>query len=402
MLKFAKGVKDDTYHFEVNGYKKMIIYIGIMGSLLMNIYSMQLKGYPIGEFFFAETFPKDTTTYKVNFLKQYGYLLSDIVIGEPLSLFTNSIPYLENDEAFKASYSDIMGYFTPSESNKTINKNSVGDLQIKQVRKNPLPQIQEKISLNVLKDPQYVFDHFMTAKAEMEFDVDMIKEWNFSELAREPIRLNESIKGPQILIFHTHSREEYKDGITVIDVAEALREKLESEYGISVLHIEDSFYEASNEGNRPTGGEYETMEPVIRKILDENPSISVVIDMHRDGVNENIHLVTDIQGKPTAKIMFVTPLCRNRNVAGEVVDKVDIPNPYLNENLAFALQMYLVANEYYPGIARKIFASEWRYSTHMKPQSLLVEWGAQTNTAEEVFNAVEPVAQMLAKVLGKG
>ena len=402
MLKFEKEVKDDAYHFELNDYKKIIIYVGIMMSLLMNIYSMQIKGYPIGEIFFAEAFAKDTTIYKVNFLKQYGYLLSDIVIGEPLSLLTNSIPYLENDEMFKSSYSDIMGYFTPNEANKTTNENNVGDSQTQQVEKNTFPQIQEKISLSVLKDPQYVFDHFMTAKAEMEFGVDMIKEWDFSKLARQPIRLNERIKGPQVLIFHTHSREEYKDGITVIDVAEALREKLESEYGISVLHIEDSFYEASNEGNRPTGGEYETMEPVIRKILDENPSISVVIDMHRDGVNENIHLVTDIQGKPTAKIMFVTPLCRNRNVAGEVVDKVDIPNPYLNENLAFALQMYLVANEYYPGIARKIFASEWRYSTHMKPQSLLVEWGAQTNTAEEVFNAVEPVAQMLAKVLGKG
>ena len=70
-------------------------------------------------------------------------------------------------------------------------------------------------------------------------------------------------------------------------------------------------------------------------------------------------------------------------------------------NLAFALQMYLTANEYYPGFTRKIFASEWRYSTHMKPQSLLLEWGAQTNTAEEALNAVEPVAQTLAKVLGK-
>ena len=123
--------------------------------------------------------------------------------------------------------------------------------------------------------------------------------------------------------------------------------------------------------------------------------------MHRDGVNGNVHLVTDVNGKPTAKIMFVTPLCRNRNVAGEVVDKVDIPNPYLSTNLAFALQMYLTANEYYPGFTRKIFASEWRYSTHMKPQSLLLEWGAQTNTAEEALNAVEPVAQTLAKVLGK-
>ena len=42
----------------------------------------------------------------------------------------------------------------------------------------------------------------------------------------------------------------------------------------------------------------------ITKILEENPSIEVVLDIHRDGVNESLHMVSEVNGKPTAPIMF--------------------------------------------------------------------------------------------------
>lgn len=399
MLKLEKIIKHYEINFRLNGYKKMILYIGIISSLMINIYSLQLKGYPVGELFFSEALPKSSSTYKTTFFKQYGYLFSGVIIGEPLSLLANAIPYIEENEGFKASYNEIVGYFTPNDlKNQKIAQTNE---QVKETQNDRTSQVQEKVSIEALKDPQYVFNRYMTASAEMEFGVDMIKEWDFSKLAQQPIRLNESIKGPQVLIFHTHSREDYMGGLTVIEVAEALKKELEDEYDISVLHIEDSFYEESNKGKFPTGGEYERMEAKIKQVIAENPSISVAIDLHRDGVDDKVHLVTDINGKQTAKVMLVAPLCRNRNVSGQVVNKVDLPNPYLGDNLAFALQTLLTANEYYPGFSRKIFCDEWRYSTHMKPQSLLMEWGAQTNTGEEALNAVEPMAQILAKVLGK-
>ena len=37
---------------------------------------------------------------------------------------------------------------------------------------------------------------------------------------------------------------------------------------------------------------------------------------------------------------------------------------------------------------------------HYCPKTLLVEVGAQTNTVEEAMNAMEPLADILAKVLG--
>lgn len=401
MLKPEKRIAHYAFHFKLEGYKKAFIYIGMISSLIVNIYSLELKGYPIGELFFAEALPTAATTYKSMFFKQYSYLLSGIIIGEPLTLLTNAIPYLEQNESFKASYEEVVGYFTPSE--QQTEKLESPNEQVAQVENKEISSVQEKISLESLKDPKYVFQHYMTAAAEMEFGIDMISEWDFSKLAQQPIRLNENIEGPQILIFHTHCREEFKGGdVTVIDVADAFKKELEEKYGISVLHIKDSFYESSNQGNRPTGGEYERMEEKIQKVIEENPSISVVIDMHRDAFdNDKVHLVTDIDGKQTAQVMLVAPLCRNRNVAGEVVYKTDLPNPYIGDNLAFALQMILTSNEYYPGFSRKIYCEEWRYSTHMRPQSLLVEWGALSNTGEEALNAVEPMAKILAKVLGK-
>ena len=39
---------------------------------------------------------------------------------------------------------------------------------------------------------------------------------------------------------------------------------------------------------------------------------------------------------------------------------------------------------------------------HFCPKSLLVEVGAQTNTLKEAKNSMEPLADLLSKVLGTG
>ena len=41
----------------------------------------------------------------------------------------------------------------------------------------------------------------------------------------------------------------------------------------------------------------------------------------------------------------------------------------------------------------------YRYNLHLRPKTLLVECGAQTNTVQEEMNAMEPLADILNKVL---
>ena len=76
-----------------------------------------------------------------------------------------------------------------------------------------------------------------------------------------------------------------------------------------------------------------------------------------------------------------------------------LKNPYLKENLAFSFQMKMACDEYYPGFARNIYLRAYRYNMHLCPKTLLIELGAQTNTKEEIANALEPLAHVLSMVL---
>ena len=136
-------------------------------------------------------------------------------------------------------------------------------------------------------------------------------------------------------------------------------------------------------------------KPDIQRILEENPSIEVVIDLHRDGVGETTHLVTEVNGKQTAQIMFFNGLSKTR--ANGEIDY--LANTYIQEILAFSLQMQVASYEKYPGFARRIYLRGYRYNMHFMPKSLLVEAGAQTNTVEEMKNAMEILAELLNGVL---
>ena len=68
-------------------------------------------------------------------------------------------------------------------------------------------------------------------------------------------------------------------------------------------------------------------------------------------------------------------------------------------NLAFSLQLQIAAANKFPGFTRHIYLRGYRYNMHFKPKTLLVEAGAQTNTVEEMRNAMEILAETLNTVL---
>ena len=143
---------------------------------------------------------------------------------------------------------------------------------------------------------------------------------------------------------------------------------------------------------------YDYARPYIEEVLKENPTIEIVIDLHRDGVPEDRKLVTEINGKPTAQIMFYNGLSYTAD--GGQVDY--LPNPYIQDNLAFSFQLEYQAAQYYPELYRGIYLAALRYNLHLKPRALLLEAGAQTNTVQEVKNAMEPFADILNRVLSGG
>ena len=178
---------------------------------------------------------------------------------------------------------------------------------------------------------------------------------------------------------------------SIVGVGEYLNQLLGS-YGFHVIHHTGE-YDVETRDNA-----YSKAGPAVEQILRENPSIEIVIDLHRDGVPEGTRLVTEQGGKEMASIMFFNGLSRT-TANGDIGY---LPNPYIQDNLAFSLQMQLAAKEYYPGFSRAIYLKGYRYNMHYCPKTLLVEVGAQTNTVQEAMNAMEPLADIIAKVISPG
>lgn len=201
--------------------------------------------------------------------------------------------------------------------------------------------------------------------------------------------------GPQILIYHTHSQEAFADSVPgdvntgIVGVGECLTKILTEQYGYRVLHHTGQ-YDVETRDNA-----YSRALPAVEQILAENPSIQVIIDLHRDEVAEETKLVTDIQGRPTARFMFFNGLSRTRKTG----DIDYLANENQEANLALSFQMQLKAAEYYPGLTRRIYLKGYRYNMHLRPRTLLVELGAQNNTVEEAINACDPLAHILDMVL---
>jgi len=252
------------------------------------------------------------------------------------------------------------------------------------------------IPLEKFQDFDFVMSNFYTVDKTTSINSEQL---NASALLEMDMRMQGSNEQPQILIYHSHSQEEFIDSVpgdpstTIVGVGDYLTTLLQDTYGYNVIHVTDTFDIVDGKLDRNKA--YTYAQERISQILEENPSVEVVIDLHRDGVAEDKRLVTNIGGKETAKIMFFNGLSRT-NQNGEISY---LPNPYIQENLAFSLQMMLEAKKYYPDIARTIYLRGYRYNLHLRPKTLLVECGAQTNTVQEEMNAMEPLADILNKVL---
>jgi stage II sporulation protein P len=382
--------------FQNERIKKIILYGFILISATNALADITVRyNLTVGEMVINSVLPRfnDTIDNKL-FIKNYFYHLTQVMIGEPITFITQTMPYLK-EYAYNAEgeLQDIPGYFENSDQEQIFSYTE-SDFYTP----NSPSDKKEAINPDNYKDSYYILKNFISGDAALEINTDFLKRWDFYKLMTKGLSINDKGEGPKILIFHTHAREAYADGKTVVDVGDKLKDIFENEYGIETLHVKKEFYK---DDTWNVTGAYEIMEKTIPKILEENPSIEICIDIHRDGVPENVKLVTTLNNKETAKVMFVNGLCMNRNVEGELVQKEELRNPYLDDNLAFSLQTQEKAYEYYPGLMRKIFLREYRYSLHMKPLSLLIEIGAQTNTGEEALNATAPLADIIAKVIEK-
>ena len=247
--------------------------------------------------------------------------------------------------------------------------------------------------LKKLADYDYLMQNYYSVHPTTTADRELM---NAETLLGVDLTPEKEPGNPPILIYHTHSQEEFIDypenpEATIVGVGTYLAGLLEQK-GYGVIH-DTGVYDV-RDGTLDRSQAYTYALEGINGILQEHPSIEVVLDIHRDGVAEGTKLVTEINGKPTAKIMFFNGISQTPDGPIEY-----LPNPNREGNLAFSLQMQLEAAEQFPGFTRKIYLKGLRYNLHVRPRASLIEVGAQTNTYEEAKNAMEPLAEILDAVL---
>ncbi|NLL52472.1 MAG: stage II sporulation protein P [Peptococcaceae bacterium] len=190
-------------------------------------------------------------------------------------------------------------------------------------------------------------------------------------------------------IYHTHNAECYagnggKDRVAggdngdVVKVGHALAEAL-NKMGVKTIQdqtVNDADYAESYNHS------YET----AKKMLEENPTIRILLDLHRDGIPPEVgKSIVKIDGQNVAKIMVV----------------IGQKNPNWEKNNRIAEEIIKIAEEKYPGLffTRITYASEARYNQFLTDGALLLEVGSQLNTLEEAMNATKPIAQVLKEYL---
>lgn len=304
-----------------------------------------------------------------------------VVMGEPETEQSTEQPTEQSTEPSTESSMENESETEPTQNNEPLEPSII--------------QVAAGVyGMDKLKNYDFVLKNFYVVPSSTSLTKEKL---NLEQIFNVDLTIEKKQDVPQILIFHTHGNEMFADsavnGKSIVDVGAYLSEILRNEYGYNVMHLTDSFDMINGVLDRSEA--YTHANNKLDKILEAFPSIEVVIDLHRDGVSEDRHLVTEINGKQTAQIMLFNGISYTK-AQGELTN---LPNPYITENLAMTYKMYLLGEMMYPDFIRCIYIEGYRYCLYHRPKSMLIEAGAQTNTYEEVCNAMEPLAKMLHREL---
>ncbi len=226
-------------------------------------------------------------------------------------------------------------------------------------------------------------------------------ELSLGEYLSREVHLSLSSEGPQILIMHTHGTEAYTmadgdnyvesdsarttdENYNMIRVGEEMKAVFES-MGLSVVH-DTSLYDYP----RYTGSYSRSLEG-IEAYLEQYPTISVVLDVHRDALIGNdgtAYKVTDtIGGETVAQVMLVV----GSNDGG-------LDHPNWEENLTLAAHIQARMMSIHASFPRPVNLRSQRFNQHMTTASLLVEVGTSGNTLREALAGARYFAQAAGSV----
>ncbi len=206
---------------------------------------------------------------------------------------------------------------------------------------------------------------------------------------------------PLVLIMHTHTTECYcgdemsgeterntDENVNVIAVGNEIENVLTS-YGIGVIHDKTYHDYPSYQSS------YTRALSTIESVLKENPSIQVVLDVHRDAFvysdGSRLRVACEQNGVPTAQVMLVVG-----------TNSMGLWHDNWRDNLTFAAKIQNSAEIMYPGLMRPVNLRTERFNGHTTRGSLILEVGSNGNTLDEAKEGGRDVARAIAAALING
>ncbi len=264
----------------------------------------------------------------------------------------------------------------------------------------PPPEIEEtKPIQQETEDPLQIS---LQAGLSIEYKNDTGREIPLEALLKTPLNWDLTGEKPCVLIVHTHATESYKntgqytegdpyrtteEDHNMLAVGDYLAEIL-TEQGISVIHDRTLH-------DYPTyRTAYTKARETIQRHLEKNPNICLVLDIHRDAVEDGkgnqVAFTATGGNKKAAKLELIV----GTDAGGQ-------RHPDWQKNAALAVKLQTVLEGEFPGICRPVVFRSSRYNQDLTSGSLIVEVGAAGNTMQEALNSVEVLAKAIVK-LAKG
>ncbi len=218
-------------------------------------------------------------------------------------------------------------------------------------------------------------------------------------LLQTPLNWDLTQKEPTVLILHTHATESYTKtedytetsayrtldaGYNVVSIGAELKKLLEAG-GIGVIH------DTTLHDYPSYSSSYSHARKQIRAYLEEYPSIALVLDIHRDAVEnsrgEQVAFTEDCNGQKAARLMMVVG-----------TDANGLNHPNWQENMALAVKLHAQLEKNIPGICRPISFRPQRFNQDLSTGGMLIEVGSAGNTRQEALEGVRLLAQAILEL----
>ncbi len=225
---------------------------------------------------------------------------------------------------------------------------------------------------------------------EIRFFEELEKKSQDAKIAN-PYKGAASAKLPQVLIYNTHNSETYQPtfGVEKVEgknggveqVAAHLEQVLATKYGI--LSVRPTTIHDYPDWEKS----YVNSAKTVKQCLNENPSVQIVLDIHRDAGLPQKGVIATTTGAKMAKLLLV------------VGSDSQLEHPTWKENWQFAKMVGYKLDKLYPDLLKAVRVQSGRYNQHLHQRSLLVEVGCTQNRLDEALLSAEALADVIYEVL---